>query len=119
VCLGPALFSLANGAVSNGRGLNLCGPVSNGRLHHDSVALANEHISIAHVIREAFDAQVPQSVTVTDLQGRWAVYIPLRVGGKIGAPEPPAIAEDRGLQAQGHLGRRVRFRSAIAASTKR
>src|SRR6266853_5966650 len=22
--------------VSNGRGLNLCGPVSNGRLHHDS-----------------------------------------------------------------------------------
>jgi hypothetical protein len=35
---------------------------------------------------------MPQSVTVTDLQGRWAVYIPLRVGGKIVAPEPPAIA---------------------------
>jgi hypothetical protein len=41
-------------AVSNGRGLNLRGAVSNGRLHHDSVALANERISIAQVIREAF-----------------------------------------------------------------
>src|SRR5713101_5413799 len=51
-------------AVSNGRSLNLCGPVSNGRLHHDSIALANEHISIAHVIREAFGAQVDRQILV-------------------------------------------------------
>jgi len=35
---------------------------------------------------------MPQSITVTDRQGRWAVYVPLRVGGKIVVPEPPAIA---------------------------
>src|SRR5258708_39274468 len=51
-------------AVSNRRGLNLCGAVSNGRLHHDSVALANEQISIAHVIREAFGAQVDRQILV-------------------------------------------------------
>jgi hypothetical protein len=33
-------------AVSNGRGLNLCGAVSTDRFHHDSVALANERISM-------------------------------------------------------------------------
>ena len=49
-------------AVSNGRGLGLCGAVSNGRLHHDSVALANERIFIAHVNREAFDAQVDRQI---------------------------------------------------------
>jgi len=27
---------------------------------------------------------------MTDAQGRWAVYVPLRVGGKIVVPEPPA-----------------------------
>jgi hypothetical protein len=26
---------------------------------------------------------MPQAITVTDAQGRWAVYVPLRVGGKI------------------------------------
>jgi len=58
VGLGRALCSLANGAgVSNGRDL-LCGAVSNGRLHRDPIALANEHISIAHVILEAFGARV-------------------------------------------------------------
>jgi hypothetical protein len=33
---------------------------------------------------------MPQAITVTDAQGRWAVYVPLRVGGKIVVPEPPA-----------------------------
>src|SRR5712691_2242252 len=33
---------------------------------------------------------MPQAITVTDTQGRWAVYVPLRVGGKIVVPEPPA-----------------------------
>src|SRR5260370_11960324 len=51
-------------AVSNGRGLNLYGAISNGRINHDSVALANEHISIAHVIREAFGAQVDRQILV-------------------------------------------------------
>jgi len=31
-------------AISNGRRLNLRGAISNGRLHHDSVALANERL---------------------------------------------------------------------------
>ncbi len=35
---------------------------------------------------------MPQVITVTDAQGRWAVYVPLRVGGKIvvpgGSPRP-------------------------------
>jgi hypothetical protein len=31
-----------------------------------------------------------QAITVTDAQGRWAVYVPLRVGSKIVVPEPPA-----------------------------
>ena len=30
---------------------------------------------------------VPQAITVTDAQGRWAVYVPLRVGGKIVVPD--------------------------------
>jgi len=33
---------------------------------------------------------MPQAITVTDGQGRWAVYVPLRVGGKIVVPELPA-----------------------------
>src|SRR5258708_2764931 len=33
---------------------------------------------------------IPQSITVTDAPGRWALYVPLRVGGKIVVPEPPA-----------------------------
>jgi hypothetical protein len=33
---------------------------------------------------------MPQAITVTDTQGRWAVYVPLLVGGKIVVPEPPA-----------------------------
>jgi hypothetical protein len=30
---------------------------------------------------------MPQVITVTDVQGRWAMYGPLRVGGKIVVPE--------------------------------
>ena len=30
---------------------------------------------------------MPQAVTVTDAQGRWAIYVPLRVGGKIVVPD--------------------------------
>ncbi len=30
---------------------------------------------------------MPKAITVTDAQGRWAVYVPLRVGGKIVVPE--------------------------------
>jgi len=30
---------------------------------------------------------MPQAITVTDAQGRWAVYVPLRVGGKIVVPD--------------------------------
>jgi hypothetical protein len=33
---------------------------------------------------------MPQAITVTDAQGRWAVYVPVRVGGEIVVPEPPA-----------------------------
>lgn len=32
---------------------------------------------------------MPQTITVTDSQGRWAVYVPLRIDGKIVIPEPP------------------------------
>jgi hypothetical protein len=34
-----------------------------------------------------FPDNMPQTITVTDAQGRSAVYIPLRVGGKIVVPE--------------------------------
>jgi hypothetical protein len=30
---------------------------------------------------------MPQAITVTDAQGRWAVYVPLRIGGKIVVPD--------------------------------
>ncbi len=30
---------------------------------------------------------MPQTITVTDAQCRWAVYVPLRVGGKIVVPD--------------------------------
>ena len=30
---------------------------------------------------------MPPAITVTDAQGRWAVYVPLRVGGKIVVPQ--------------------------------
>jgi hypothetical protein len=33
---------------------------------------------------------MPQAITMTDAQGQSAVYVPLRVGGKIVVPEPPA-----------------------------
>jgi hypothetical protein len=33
---------------------------------------------------------MPQAVTVTDAKGRWAVYVPLRMDGKIVVPEPTA-----------------------------
>jgi len=33
---------------------------------------------------------MPQAITVTDAQGRWAVYVPLRVGGKIAVPDHPS-----------------------------
>ncbi len=31
---------------------------------------------------------MPQVITVTDAEGRWAVYVPLRIGSKIVVPEP-------------------------------
>jgi hypothetical protein len=40
-------------AVSISRGLNLRGAVSNGSLHHDSVALANERLRTLFVRRSA------------------------------------------------------------------
>jgi hypothetical protein len=30
---------------------------------------------------------MPQAITVTDAQGRWAVYVPLRKKGKIVVPQ--------------------------------
>ena len=33
---------------------------------------------------------MPQAITVIDAQGRCAVYVPLRVNGKIVVPEPRA-----------------------------
>jgi hypothetical protein len=30
---------------------------------------------------------MPQAITATDAQGRWAVYVPLRVNGKIVVPD--------------------------------
>jgi hypothetical protein len=32
---------------------------------------------------------MPQAVTVTDAEGRWAVYVPLRIDGTIVIPEQP------------------------------
>jgi hypothetical protein len=32
-----------------------------------------------------FTDNMPQAITVTDAQGRWAVYVPLRVGEDCGA----------------------------------
>jgi hypothetical protein len=34
-----------------------------------------------------YSDNMPQAITVTDAQGRWAVYVPLRVGGKIVVPD--------------------------------
>jgi hypothetical protein len=33
---------------------------------------------------------MPQAITVTDAQGRWAVYVPLQVNGKIVVPDDRA-----------------------------
>ena len=33
---------------------------------------------------------MPQAITVTDAQGRWAVYVPLRGNGKIVVPDDRA-----------------------------
>jgi len=32
---------------------------------------------------------MPQVITLTDAEGRWAMYVPLRVGGKIVVSEQP------------------------------
>ena len=34
-----------------------------------------------------FPDNMPQAITVTDAHGRWAVYVPPRVGGKIIVPQ--------------------------------
>jgi hypothetical protein len=31
---------------------------------------------------------MPQAITITDAQGRWAVYVPLEINGKIVRPRP-------------------------------
>ena len=31
---------------------------------------------------------MPQAITVTDAEGRWAVYVPLKIDGKIVRPRP-------------------------------
>jgi hypothetical protein len=33
---------------------------------------------------------MPQAITATDAQGRWAVYVPLQVNGKIVVPDDRA-----------------------------
>jgi hypothetical protein len=43
------------------------------RLHRDPVALVNEHISIAHVIREAFGAQVDRQIFGLE---KWTAAVP-------------------------------------------
>jgi hypothetical protein len=37
---------------------------------------------------------MPQAITVTDAQGRWAIYVPLRVNGKIVVPADRALGRD-------------------------
>jgi hypothetical protein len=34
-----------------------------------------------------FPDNMPQAITVTDAQGRWAIYAPLQVNGKIVVPQ--------------------------------
>jgi hypothetical protein len=34
-----------------------------------------------------YSDNMPQAITMTDAQGRWAVYVPLRVNGKIVVPQ--------------------------------
>jgi hypothetical protein len=34
-------------------------------------------------------AQLPQAIEVRDAEGRWAVYVPLEINGKIVRPQPP------------------------------
>jgi len=36
------------------------------------------------------DYNYPEAITMTDAKGRWAVYAPLRVGGKIVVPDDRA-----------------------------
>jgi hypothetical protein len=45
---------------------------------------------------------MPQTITVTDAQGRWVVYVPLRVGGNIVVPESLVI--DGQAPDTGHCG---------------
>jgi hypothetical protein len=40
---------------------------------------------------------MPQAITVTDAQGRWAVYVPLRVNGKIVVPRKRLVDSAAGL----------------------
>jgi hypothetical protein len=35
----------------------------------------------------SYPDNMPQAITVTDAQGRWAVYVPIRVNGKIVVPD--------------------------------
>ena len=32
---------------------------------------------------------MPQAIEVRDAEGRWAVYVPLEINGKIVRPQPP------------------------------
>jgi len=38
---------------------------------------------------------MPQAIRATDAEGRWAVYVPLTIGGKIAVPRPSSAVNEK------------------------
>jgi len=66
-----------------------------------------------------FPDTMPQAITVTDAEGRWAVYVPLRIKGKVVIPQPPL--SEAGLAPDAAAGPRDRAlgRGRASPSTRR
>jgi hypothetical protein len=45
--------------------------------------------SLRFIMSERDEMTMPQAIEVRDDEGRWAVYVPLEINGKIVRPQPP------------------------------
>jgi hypothetical protein len=45
--------------------------------------------SLRFITSEHDEMTMPQAIEVRDAEGRWAVYVPLEIDGKIVRPQPP------------------------------
>jgi len=81
---------LAGGRIGPARRDSVFGTRQMEKRHHSGPHTPPSLQRARRIARQQYPNNMPQVITVTDAQGRWAVYVPLRVGGQIVVPEPVA-----------------------------